>query len=105
MKKGWSVSDSVYLCSKLEEIGVDCIHVSSGGNQSNPDNAPKIDDLYQVDAAKEIKKALKKTPVIAVGLIKNAVQAEYLLKNNYCDFVAFGRPILRNPNLVFESIK
>ena len=105
MKKGWSVSDSVYLCSKLEEIGVDCIHVSSGGNQSNPDNAPKIDDLYQVDAAKEIKEALKKTPVIAVGLIKNAVQAEYLLKNNYCDFVAFGRAILRNPNLVFELAK
>jgi NADPH2 dehydrogenase len=105
MKKGWSVNDSVYLCSKLEEIGVDCIHVSGGGNQSNPDNMPKIDDLYQVNEAQEIKRALKKTPVIAVGLIKNAVQAEYLLKNKYCDFVAFGRALLRNPNLAFELAK
>lgn len=105
MKKGWSVNDSVYLCLKLEEIGVDCIHVSGGGNQSNPDNMPKIDDLYQVNEAQEIKRALKKTPVIAVGLIKNAVQAEYLLKNKYCDFVAFGRALLRNPNLAFELAK
>ena len=105
MKDGWSVSDSIYLCKKLEELGVDAIHVSSGGNQAKPDKMPKIDDLYQVDFAQEIKRALKKTPVIAVGLIKNAVQAEYLLKNNYCDFVAFGRAILRNPNLAFELAK
>lgn len=105
MKDGWDINDSIYLCKKLEEIKVDAIHVSSGGNQSNPDKMPKIDDLYQVDFAKEIKKNLKKTPVIAVGLIKNTVQGEYLLKNKYCDFVAYGRELLRNPNFVFSAAK
>lgn len=105
MKVGWSISDSVYLSSELEKIGVDAIHVSGGGNQSAPDKMPQIDDLYQVDSAKEIRRALKNTPVIAVGLITTAAQGEYLLKNNYCDFVAFGRAILRNPNLVFELAK
>lgn len=105
MKNGWSISDSIYLSLELEKLGVSAIHVSSGGNQSEPDNAPVIAPLYQVDAAKEIKKSLKKIPVIAVGLISDAVEGEYLLKNKYCDYVAYGRALLRNPNLVFSLAK
>lgn len=101
MNKGWDINDSIYLSKELEKLGVDAIHVSSGGNQSAPEKAPVIGPLYQVDWAKKIKSELKKTPVIAVGLITNAVESEYLLKNKYCDFVAFGRALLKNPNLTF----
>ena len=100
MKDGWNINDSIYLCKELEKLGVDAIHVSSGGNQLNTDDMPKIEALYQSSWAKSIKENVK-IPVIAVGLITTAIEGEYLLENKYCDFVAYGRAILRNPNLVF----
>lgn len=42
-------------------------------------------------------------PVIAVGLITTAKEGEYLLENKFCDFVAYGRELLRNPNFVFNA--
>ena len=104
MKEGWNNQDSIYLSKKLEELGVDAIHVSSGGNQANPDKALELKPLYQSDFAKEIKEAIS-IPVIAVGLITTAKQGEFLLENSYCDFVAYGREFLRNPNLVFQLAK
>lgn len=101
MNTGWNIEDSIYLSKELEKLGVVAIDVSSGGNQLNTDNPPKMEPLYQCDWAKQIKENIN-IPVIAVGLITTAKEAEYLLENNYCDFVAFGRAILRNPNLAFE---
>lgn len=104
MKDGWSIEDSIYLSKELQKVGVDSIHVSSGGNQEKTDNAPEIKALYQTSFAKEIKKHID-IPVIAVGLITNEKEGEYLLENEYCDLVAYGRALLRNPNLAFEFAK
>lgn len=104
MDKGWSVEDSVYLSKKLEEIGVDAIHVSAGGNQEIVDNMPDIKPMYQANYAKEIKKSIK-IPVIAVGFITTGVEGEKLLNEGFCDFVAYGRELLRSPNLVFQMAK
>ena len=100
MKEGWNIEDSIYLSKELEKIGVDAIHVSSGGNIEKPDNTPIIEALYQSSWAKKIKENVN-IPVIAVGLITTAIEGEYLLENDFCDFVAYGRELLRNPNLVF----
>ena len=102
MKDGWNINDSIYLCKELEKVGVDCIHVSSGGNIENPDKIPNIQPFYQANWAKEIKKSVD-IPVIAVGLITTAKEGEYLLENSFCDFVAYGRELLKNPNLVFYA--
>ncbi len=104
MNEGWNINDSIYLSKELEKVGVDCIHVSSGGNQAKPNKIPKIEPLYQADLAKEIKKEIN-IPVIAVGLITTAKEGEFLLENKSCDFVAYGRALLRNPNLAFEFAK
>lgn len=100
MQNGWNINDSIYLCKELEKVGVDFIHVSSGGNQEKTDKAPKIEPFYQANWAKEIKKSVN-IPVIAVGLITKGKEGEYLLENQFCDFVAYGRELLKNPNLVF----
>ena len=34
-KNGWNIEDSIYLCKRVRKVGVDCIHVSSGGNIEN----------------------------------------------------------------------
>ncbi|MFY4786651.1 NADH:flavin oxidoreductase/NADH oxidase [Aliarcobacter butzleri] len=102
MKNGWNIEDSIYLSKELEKVGVDAIHVSSGGNIENPDNAPKIEPLYQASWAKKIKENVN-ILVIAVGLITTPKEGEYLLENKFCDFVAYGRELLRNSNFVFNA--
>jgi len=100
MKEGWSEEDSIYLSKELERVGVEAIHVSSGGNQSKPDAMPELKALYQANYAKAIKKAVN-IPVIAVGLITTAEEGNSLLEKGYCDFVAYGRELLRTPNFPF----
>lgn len=104
MSEGWNIDDSIYLCKEFEKIGVDAVHVSSGGNHENVDKMPKLDPLYQSDYAKDIKKNIN-IPVIAVGLITTAKEGEYLLENGFCDFAAYGRELLRSPNFVFYAAK
>ena len=41
--------------------------------------------------------------VIAVGLITTAIEGKKLLEENYCDFVAYGRELLRSPNFAFYA--
>jgi NADPH2 dehydrogenase len=65
---------------------------------------PKVEPLYQCNYAKVIKEAVH-IPVIAVGLITTAHEGEKLLKEEYCDFVAYGRELLRNPNLALYAAK
>ena len=86
----------------LEIIGVNAIHVSSGGNQEKSDNSPELKPLYQSKWAKQIKKEIN-IPVIAVGLITTAIEGEKLLEEKYCDFVAYGRELLRSPNFAFYA--
>lgn len=100
MKEGWNIDDSIYLSKELEKVGVDSIHVSSGGNQEKPNKPLEIRPMYQADFAKDIKKELN-IPIIAVGLITTAKQGEKLLEEKYCDFVAYGRELLRSPNFTF----
>ena len=102
MKDGWNINDSIYLSKELEKLGVDAIHVSSGGNQEKTDKTPKIEPLYQSNWAKEIKKEIN-IPVIAVGLVTTALEGEKLLEEKYCDFVAYGRELLRSPNFAFYA--
>jgi NADPH2 dehydrogenase len=83
MNDGWSIEDSIYLSKELEKIGVNAIHVSSGGNQSKPDKMPKIEPLYQANFAKAITQVVT-IPVIAVGLITTGAEGDKLLEEEYC---------------------
>lgn len=102
MDKGWNIDDSIFLSQKLEKVGVDAIHVSAGGNHEVVDHMPELKPLYQCEYAKKIKENVS-IPVIAVGLITTPKEAEEILENNTCDFVAYGRELLRSPNFVYEA--
>lgn len=93
---GWNIDDSISLAKEIEPL-IDALHVSSGGNLENPDTPPKLEPLYQADFAKALKQNLS-IPVIAVGLITTAKEGKKLLDEGYCDLVAYGRELLRNPN-------
>ncbi|EAT14223.1 NADH:flavin oxidoreductase/NADH oxidase [Desulfuromonas acetoxidans] len=104
MENGWKVEDSIYLSKELEKIGVAAMHISAGGNHEVVDHLPAFEPLYQCDYAQKIKQAVS-IPVIAVGLITTPQQGEGILKNGMCDFVAYGRELLRSPNFVFQAAK
>jgi 2,4-dienoyl-CoA reductase-like NADH-dependent reductase (Old Yellow Enzyme family) len=93
-KGGWDVQQSVELCSKLKEIGVDFIDVSTGG--LIPGTKIITGPGYQVPFADSIKQGVR-IPVGAVGRIVNAEQAEQIIANHQADAVLIGREFMRDP--------
>ncbi len=98
---GLTLEDSARIAKKLEELGVDAIHVSSGNNVSFnrgymiPPMA--LPDAPEVPFAEWIKQGVK-IPVIAVGKIRSPDLAEEILRTGKADFVALGRPLLADPD-------
>jgi len=92
---GWSVAESNIMAQKLEDMGCDFLHVSSGG-VSTQQKIP-IGPGYQVHLAQEIKSHVKNMPIIAVGLINDPLQAEAILQEGKADLIALARGILYDP--------
>ncbi|MCK9372822.1 MAG: NADH:flavin oxidoreductase/NADH oxidase [Sulfuricurvum sp.] len=104
MEEGWNIEDSIALSKALKTAGADIIHVSAGGNQPLTQTQPPFVPLYQADYAKRIRNE-GSIPTIAVGLITTPAEGEALLMGGVCDFVAYGRSLLRNPNLALAAAK
>ncbi|HET6397372.1 MAG TPA: NADH:flavin oxidoreductase/NADH oxidase [Pseudoxanthomonas sp.] len=91
---GWDLAQSIALARALDARGCHFIHVSSGGL----DPRQRIDAVpgYQVPFAEAIR-AQVRMPVVAVGLITEARQAEAILAEGRADAVALARGILYDP--------
>jgi NADPH2 dehydrogenase len=81
----------------LEPLGLDAVHVSSGGLL--PIRPSVVYPGYQVPYAETIKKFVS-VPVIAVGLIHTKEMAEDILDSEKADCIAIGRPLLEDPYYV-----
>ena len=91
---GWDVESTVIFAKELEARGCAAIHVSSGG--LSPLQKMPVEPNYQVPFARRIKAEVK-IPVIAVGLITEAKQAEDIIANGDADAIALARAILYDP--------
>lgn len=91
---GWSVEDSVVLAGRLKEIGIDAVHVSSGGFDGAAFN-PKA--LYQLPLSTQIRRE-SGIATVAVGLITTPEEAESIVVNGDADLVALARAALDDPN-------
>ncbi|MGO2311539.1 MAG: NADH:flavin oxidoreductase/NADH oxidase [Brachybacterium tyrofermentans] len=88
---GWGIEQSIDLARSLEMVGVDALHVSTGG--------AVIADIavgpeYQVGFARTLREAVS-MPVAAVGLLTDPAAAQDVLDRGDADFVAIGRAALR----------
>ena len=92
---GWDLEQSIVLAKALDELGCDFIHVSTAG--LSPLQQIPVKPCFQVPFATAIKQAVN-MPVIAVGLITEAQQAENILSEHKADAVALARGILYNPH-------
>lgn len=91
---GWTIEDSVALARELRALGVDIIDASSGG-ASTAQQIP-LGPGYQVPLAEQLRREAE-VPVIAVGLITEARQAEAILEARQADLIALARELLRDP--------
>ena len=91
---GWDPEQSAVLCQALESRGCDFVHISSGG-LSTQQKIP-VGPGYQVPLAAKIREQVR-MPVIAVGMITEAAQAEAIVASGQADMVALARAMLYNP--------
>jgi 2,4-dienoyl-CoA reductase-like NADH-dependent reductase (Old Yellow Enzyme family) len=91
---GWDIEQTIAFAQKLEALGCDAIHISSGG--LDPAQDIPVGPSYQVPLARAVKSAVR-IPVVAVGLITDFEQAEAIVGTGDADMVALARAILFNP--------
>jgi 2,4-dienoyl-CoA reductase-like NADH-dependent reductase (Old Yellow Enzyme family) len=91
---GWDIEGTVAYAKALEAKGCTGVHVSSGG-MSMAQKIP-VGPNYQVPLARAVKQAVS-IPVVAVGLITEAQQAEAIIGTGDADLIAVARAMLYDP--------
>jgi 2,4-dienoyl-CoA reductase-like NADH-dependent reductase (Old Yellow Enzyme family) len=96
-----SLDNSIAMAKKLEAIGIDYLHVSTGFDNTKidvemPESFPGNWIVY---GAAKIKENVT-IPVIAVNSIKAPEEIRFYIDNNLVDFVAVGRGQLADYNFV-----
>ena len=91
---GWDIEQSVVLCKRLKEVGVDLIDVSSGGTVL--DARIPVAKGYQVPFARRIREEAE-IRTGAVGLISDPEYADDIITSGQANLVFLGRELLREP--------
>lgn len=91
---GWDLEQSVSLCRRLKDLGVDLIDVSTGALV--PKARIPVSKGYQVPFARSIRHEAE-IPTGAVGLITDALHANEIVTGGDADLVFVGRELLRDP--------
>ena len=106
-RMGWTenINTDIETAKALEKLGVDILHVSSGIPE---DRKLKLPDEFEyndfVYTGIQVKKNVN-IPVIVVNDIKTLSRGNKLIEDGDCDFVAYGRPFLSDPNFIILSLK
>jgi 2,4-dienoyl-CoA reductase-like NADH-dependent reductase (Old Yellow Enzyme family) len=92
----WSLEDSIVLARELKARDIDLVDVSSGGifGDTEMPAVPRIPG-YHVGFCERIKRDVD-IPIIAVGGITEAAQAEAILQAGQADLIALARELLWN---------
>jgi len=91
---GWDVEQSIELSRRLQSLGADFLDISSAGVSSL--QKITLGPGYQVPFAERIKKEVS-IPVMTVGLITEARQAEEILSSGKADMIAIARAMIADP--------
>ena len=97
---GWRIEESVTLANELQQLGVDLLDVSSGGNVHNA--AIAVGPGYQVPFADAVKHG-STIVTSAVGMITDAHQANEIIESGKADVIMMAREFLRNPRWPLQA--
>jgi 2,4-dienoyl-CoA reductase-like NADH-dependent reductase (Old Yellow Enzyme family) len=95
LPRGVTLQEGVEAAKMITKSGVDILDVSGGIGGSRPEGHEGPG--YFVPHAEAVKHAVS-VPVIGVGGIRTAEQADEIIKSGKVDLVAVGRAILEDPN-------
>lgn len=98
-----SIHDWQIIAKWLEDLGVRCLDISTGGVVHKKPNID-IREGYQVPFAEAIKHE-SSIDVATVGLMQSPELCEHVLKTNAADFILQGRALLREPNWPIHAAK
>ena len=99
---GWDLEQSVELCRRLKEQGIDLIDCSSGGLV--PDAVIPAGPGFQTPFAASIRKEAG-IATGTVGFITDPAQAEQIVATGLADVVFLARAMLRNPYWPLDAAK
>ena len=105
MENGYTLEHSLALAKRYYEAGVDCFHVSTGGEGPASVVQPGYHAAYQVPYARAFKAAFPSIPIIAVGVLEQPDIAESVLADDDADLIAIGRGMLNDPYWALHAIK
>ena len=102
-KGGTILEEAIELAKILEKEGVHTIHVAQANHTGNMnDTIPAMGTrayAFMKEECIAIKNAVS-IPVSIVGRVLDVKMAEELLEEGVCDIIAFGRPLLADPEIV-----
>jgi 2,4-dienoyl-CoA reductase-like NADH-dependent reductase (Old Yellow Enzyme family) len=135
LKGGFTVEESAWVAEKLGDLGVDAIKFTGGTFESalniSRGDIPadeilemfhgwekfrikliiramkrkfSFKEAYFLDNVKKIKPRVH-IPIILVGGLRSPALMEDILKKNYADMIALGRPLIREPDLPNKILK
>jgi len=98
---GREPEEGLWIARELEKMGVDALHVDAGCYETHwwPHPPQYQEPGCMVPLAEQVKKQVS-IPVIAVGRLQYPDVAERVLNENKADFVAMGRGLLADPDLI-----
>ncbi|MFV0527543.1 MAG: NADPH dehydrogenase [Lachnospiraceae bacterium] len=103
MDGGYDLAHSLAVAKRYIEAGIDCIHVSSGGEAAPGVKKPGNYLGYQLPFARAYAQAFD-VPVIAVGILEDFRLAQQVVANEDADLIAIGRGMLNDPYWAMHAI-
>jgi len=113
---GIEIEEGKELAHRLEQAGVDALHVSGVATPyHNPEELAKFTlktkpaflkgypDGSWIPCAAEIKKVVY-LPVIGVGGVRNAAFAEQIMEEELCDLLAIGKGLIADPKFAEKML-
>jgi len=99
VEDGINLNEGIQIAKLFEEMGYDAVHADVGfGSKEKRLEPMQYAEGWRVYLAEALKEGGLKVPVIAVGMIRNPVFAEEILKSNRADIVALGRTLIADPD-------
>jgi 2,4-dienoyl-CoA reductase-like NADH-dependent reductase (Old Yellow Enzyme family) len=103
---GLNAEESLHVAKRLADDGIDCIEVSGGSKvsydgmvPSRPNVLKEEQEAYLAPLARRFKETVK-VPIITVGGIRSLPVVSRILSDRQADYVAFCRPLIREPHLI-----
>ena len=103
MEGGLKIEEGILAAQLLVQSGVDVLDISGGVGSSLKWLDKQSGTGFLIPQAAAVK-AVVGIPVIGVGGIKTAKEAESIIRSGYVDLVAIGRAMLKDPKWATKAV-